>query len=65
MEAEQFIYTADSWPKGVYERGDEIFVMTLNGPVKITDHEWIVTGVQGERYPVKPDIFEMTFEAVD
>lgn len=24
--------------------------------------DWIITGVTGERYPCKPDIFEMTYE---
>jgi hypothetical protein len=27
--------------------------------------DWIITGVQGEHYPCKPDIFEATYEAVD
>lgn len=26
--------------------------------------DWIITGVQGERYPCKPDIFEATYEPV-
>ena len=27
--------------------------------------DWIVTGINGERYPVKPDIFELTYEPVE
>jgi len=27
--------------------------------------DWVVTGVQGEHYPVKPDVFAVTYEAVD
>lgn len=27
--------------------------------------DWIITGVHGERYPVKPDIFEKTYEILD
>lgn len=27
--------------------------------------DWVITGIQGERYPCKPDIFEATYEAVD
>ena len=27
--------------------------------------DWIITGVKGERYPCKPDIFEATYEPVD
>jgi hypothetical protein len=26
--------------------------------------DWIITGVKGERYPVKPDIFAATYEPV-
>ena len=26
--------------------------------------DWIITGVKGERYPCKPDIFAMTYEEV-
>ena len=26
--------------------------------------DWIITGVKGERYPCKPDVFEMTYERV-
>ena len=26
--------------------------------------DWIITGVQGEHYPCKPDIFEATYEPV-
>ena len=31
------------------------------------DHEgdWIITGVNGEKYPCKPDIFEKTYERIN
>lgn len=25
--------------------------------------DWIITGVKGEQYPCKPDVFEQTYEA--
>lgn len=31
---------------------------------RVCPGDWIITGVQGERYPCKPDIFEATYEAV-
>ena len=43
-------------------------------PVEIEAHEaghrvcpgdWIITGVKGDRYPCKPDIFFMTYAKVD
>ena len=38
---------------------------TLEGVHTVTRGDWIITGVKGEYYPCKPDIFEMTYEAVD
>ena len=66
------------WPKGVegyqYEviqtLAGDVFVynawriQTLEGPMEVRPGDWIITGVQGERYPCKPDIFEQTYEAV-
>jgi hypothetical protein len=37
---------------------------TLEGWYQVTPLDWIITGVKGERYPCKPDIFEETYEAV-
>ena len=38
---------------------------TLEGGHVVTPEDWIITGVKGERYPCKPDIFEATYESVD
>jgi hypothetical protein len=35
---------------------------TLEGGHIVTIGDWIITGVKGEHYPCKPDIFEMTHE---
>jgi len=40
-------------------------IHTLEGQMEISHGDWIITGVKGERYPCKPDIFEMTYEKVD
>lgn len=39
-------------------------IKTLEGHHEVTQGDWIITGVKGERYPCKPDIFAMTYEAV-
>ena len=39
-------------------------IETLEGEHVVTPGDWIITGVKGECYPCKPDIFEMTYEAV-
>lgn len=48
-----------------YEDGDTPYIETLEGRMKVSNGDWIITGVKGERYPCKPDIFEATYEAVD
>ncbi|MFK8851313.1 hypothetical protein [Streptomyces sp. Ac-502] len=42
-----------------------IAVPTLEGTMYAADGDWIVKGVKGEFYPVKPDIFEATYELVE
>lgn len=41
------------------------FINTLEGVHNVTPGDWIITGVKGEHYPCKPDIFEMTYESAD
>jgi hypothetical protein len=41
------------------------WVETLEGGHIVTPGDWIITGVKGEHYPCKPDIFEMTYDAID
>lgn len=36
---------------------------TLEGGHVVTPGDWIITGVKGEHYPCKPDIFALTYEA--
>jgi len=41
------------------------WIETLEGGHVVTPGDWIITGVKGERYPCKPDIFEQTYEPAD
>jgi hypothetical protein len=38
---------------------------TLEGVMTASEGDWIITGVNGEKYPCKPDIFEKTYEPVE
>ena len=40
-------------------------IETLEGVHMVTPGDWIITGISGEKYPCKPDIFEATYEKVD
>lgn len=37
------------------------YIATLEGNHYITPGDYIITGVKGERYPCKPDIFKMSY----
>lgn len=41
------------------------FIDTLEGRMQVKDGDWIITGIAGEKYPCKPDIFEKTYERVE
>lgn len=40
-------------------------IVTLEGVMRVSDGDWVITGVHGEKYPCKPDIFEKTYELVE
>lgn len=40
------------------------FIETLEGEMLVSEGDWIITGIKGEMYPCKPDIFEATYEKV-
>lgn len=39
-------------------------IQTLEGVMTVSPGDFIITGVKGERYPCKPDIFNLTYERV-
>lgn len=49
----------------LYFENGELFVNTLEGKHHANVGDYIIKGVKGELYPCKPDIFEMTYEAVE
>jgi len=40
------------------------YIASLEGNMYIDGGDWIITEIKGERYPIKPDIFEETYELV-
>lgn len=75
INADQFFPDKKPWPQGVYEvkragvenkfKENRIFkIETLEGTVNVSVGDWIITGVEGEKYPCRPDIFEKTYEKV-
>lgn len=74
IEAEQ--YTGMNTPQGVeFVTGIELgtawpgdpdeqvaIIRTLEGNMIVNPGDWVITGIKGERYPCKPDIFQVTYE---
>lgn len=44
------------------EEPDYFQVTTLEGDVYIKPGDWLITGVRGEKYPCRDDIFRETYE---
>ncbi|MGY6262357.1 hypothetical protein ACW73Q_00465 [Faecalibacterium duncaniae] len=47
-----------------YQTDKDVYIETLEGVMHASPGDWIITGVNGEKYPCKPDIFKKTYEAV-
>lgn len=48
-----------------HENDDCYLIPTLEGSMKFLRGEMLITGVNGEIYPCKPDIFEKTYDRVE
>lgn len=41
------------------------YIDTLEGPLFVTDGDYIIRGVEGEYYACKPEIFYKTYEIIE
>lgn len=58
------VYSLNKVSHGITYVSKQPRIKTLEGDLNVTVGDWIITGVQGEHYPCKPDIFELTYEEV-
>ena len=74
IEAEKYEAAGPTLPSGVFitavdpsdpMKGNRAVIETLEGTMTVNDGDFVITGVKGERYPCKPDIFAATYEAVE
>ena len=71
IDAEQFFPGRRPWPQGIKRTlptssgEDYYYIRTLEGEYRVTPGDWIITGIKGEKYPCKPDIFDQTYEPVE
>lgn len=42
-----------------------VMIRTLEGVMRADPGDWIIKGIESEFYPVKPDIFDATYEDVE
>jgi len=73
IEAVQFNPHHHPWPDGVIpwpKDGPQPknmswgYIETLEGNHHVIAGDWIITGVKGEKYPCKDEIFKATYEPV-
>lgn len=48
-----------------YQTDKEMDIETLEGTMHASIGDFIITGVNGEQYPCKPDIFYRTYDPVE
>ncbi len=80
ISAEQYLPNKSPVPSGVVEIPAHVleqykgllvlhphlkWIETLEGGHIVTPGDYIITGIKGEKYPVKPEIFEATYEKVE
>jgi len=71
VDAEQFWPYIHPYPDGVIVREGPpplriptYYIETLEGVHIVLPGDWIITGVRGEKYPCKDEIFQLTYEFV-
>ena len=47
-----------------YQTDKELDIPTLEGVMHASIGDFIITGVTGEKYPCKPDVFYKTYELI-
>ena len=73
IDAERFFPEPAKWENEMFmefpvqhdKKGYFLIIPTLEGNHRANEGDWIITGVKGEKYPCKPDIFEATYEKVE
>lgn len=48
-----------------YQTDQDMYIDTLEGTMHASPGDYIITGIRGEQWPVKPDIFAESYEPVN
>lgn len=52
-------------PVSAFQTDKAIDIKTLEGTMHANPGDWVITGPEGERWPVKREIFERTYKVLD
>lgn len=61
----EWFKSMDEYIAHVRDDGNRFKIFTLEGVMDALPGDWIIRGVQGERYPCKPDIFAETYSPAE
>lgn len=67
------VIEADQWVRGKKIEGlvydpilrSEPYIDTLEGRMFVSEGDYIITGIEGEKYPCKKSIFEASYDPVE
>ena len=62
IDATQWFCVGDHAEVATFGDDTHGWIKTIEGGHIVTPGDWIITGVRGEHYPCKPDIFAATYE---
>ena len=66
VEAVQWFKHGDHPAVVAESLGEDVgYIDTPEGRLRVEPGDWIITGVAGENYPCKPDIFERLYTPAD
>ncbi|MBB1096126.1 MULTISPECIES: hypothetical protein [Lactobacillaceae] len=60
----QYKVVKKSIPVEAYQTKKPLDIKTLEGVMHANAGDWIITGVEGEQWPVKKEIFEKTYRII-
>jgi hypothetical protein len=65
MPAESQQYVKKTVVISAYQTDREMTIETLEGNMRAEAGDYIITGINGEQYPCKPDIFTKTYQSIN
>lgn len=64
---EAFQFTGDNLVGPLYRGPEEknAYIDSLEGVFIVSPGDWVITGVKGEYYSIKPNIFELNYDPLE